>query len=113
MKISKLYNLRPTKLFICRANTDPPVTEIRLWVLLGCRSGLDRGPDKKLFFDNVDVIQTQKPAGKSSPSIRVHDRPRSQSIGRGRISREGALDVRESREYRDKFLAEKKKMPKF
>ena len=70
-------------------------------------------PIKKLFFDNVDVIQTQKPAGKSSPSIRVHDRPRSQSIGRGRISREGALDVRESREYRDKFLAEKKKMPKF
>jgi len=31
----------------------------------------------------------------------------SQSIGRGRISREGALDVRESRERRDKTLAEK------
>ena len=31
----------------------------------------------------------------------------SQSIGRGRLSREGALDVRESRERRDKFFAEK------
>ena len=33
--------------------------------------------------------------------------PASQSIGRGRISREGALDVRESRERRDKIFAEK------
>jgi len=31
----------------------------------------------------------------------------SQSIGRGRISREGSLDVRESRGRRDKILAEK------
>ena len=31
----------------------------------------------------------------------------SQSIGRGRISREGALDLRESRERRDKIFAEK------
>ena len=31
----------------------------------------------------------------------------SQSIGRGRLSREGALDVRESRERRDNFFAEK------
>ena len=31
----------------------------------------------------------------------------SQSIGRGQISREGALDVRESRERRDKIFAEK------
>ena len=31
----------------------------------------------------------------------------SQSIGRGRLSREGALDVRESRERRDKIFAEK------
>jgi hypothetical protein len=30
--------------------------------------------------------------------------PASQSIGRGRISREGALDVRESRERRDKIV---------
>ena len=31
----------------------------------------------------------------------------SQSIGRGRISREEALDLRESREQRDKIFAEK------
>ena len=31
--------------------------------------------------------------------------PKSQSIGRGRISREGALDHRESRERRDKIFA--------
>ena len=31
----------------------------------------------------------------------------SQSIGRGRISREGALDHRESRERRDKIFAAK------
>ena len=39
--------------------------------------------------------------------------PPSQSIGRGRISREGALDLRESRERRDKKIAEEKKTPKF
>jgi len=33
--------------------------------------------------------------------------PRSQSIGRGRISREGALDHSESRERRDKIFAAK------
>jgi len=33
--------------------------------------------------------------------------PPSQSIGRGRISREGALDHRESRERRDKIFAAK------
>ena len=33
--------------------------------------------------------------------------PASQSIGRGRISREGALDHRESREWRDKSFAAK------
>ena len=32
----------------CRADTDPPVTNIRRYgLLLGCRSGLDRGPDQK------------------------------------------------------------------
>ena len=35
-------------------------------------------------------------------------RPLSQSIGRSRISRAGALDVHESRERRDKIVAEKK-----
>ena len=38
--------------------------------------------------------------------------PPSQSIGRGRISREGALDLRESRERRDKIFAERQKTPK-
>ena len=37
----------------------------------------------------------------------------SQSIGRGRIDREEALDVRQSRERRDKILAEKKKRQKW
>ena len=41
----------------------------------------------------------------------------SQSIGRGRLSREGALDVRESRERRDKlvpfFSPEKQEKRKF
>ena len=55
---------------------------------------------KKLFFDKV---RTQKP-GKSSLSVYCFG-PRSQSIGRGRISREGALDHRESRERRDKIFA--------
>jgi hypothetical protein len=57
---------------------------------------------KKLFFDKV---RTQNP-GKSSLSVLVQG-PRSQSIGRGRISREGALDNRESRERLDKIFAAK------
>jgi len=40
--------------------------------------------------------------GKSSPCL-CPGLP-SQSIGRGRISREGALDIRESREQRDKIV---------
>jgi len=39
--------------------------------------------------------------------------PPSQSIGRGRISREGALDHRESRERRDIFSPQGQKTPKF
>jgi len=39
--------------------------------------------------------------------------PASQSIRRGRVSREGALDHRESRERRDKIFAERQKTPKF
>ena len=56
---------------------------------------------KNLFFDKV---RTQKP-GKSSLALCFG--PRSQSIGRGRISREGALDHRESRERRDNIFAAK------
>mgnify|MGYP004086469817 CR=1 FL=1 len=47
----------------------------------------------------------QKP-GKSSPAFRFSD-TLSQSIGRGRISRERPLVVRESREWRDIFFAGK------
>ena len=50
---------------------------------------------KKLFFDDVQT--------KNWPKL-VFFGPPSQSIGRGRISREGALDVRESRERRDKIV---------
>ena len=36
---------------ICRANTDPPVTKLRLYgLLLGCRSGPDRGSNQKTFY---------------------------------------------------------------
>ena len=56
---------------------------------------------KKLVFDDLD-FEPPKP-GKSS----VCSCSLSQSIGRGRMSREGAIDVRESRERRDKNFAEK------
>ena len=42
-------------------------------LLLGCRSGCDRGPFEKNFFDKV---RPHKP-GKSSLSVLVHDRNRS------------------------------------
>ena len=66
------------------------------------QSALDRVPDDFFFGD-----------------VRKKNRPETrkiftgcldtllQSIGRGQISREGALDVRESRERRDKIFAEK------
>ena len=57
---------------------------------------------KKLFFDDV---RSSNP--KTRKIFTVCSGPLSQSIGRGRISREGALDVRESRERRDKIFAEK------
>ena len=71
-------------------------------LLLGCRSPLDAGPFVKTFLDDA---RTPKP-GKSSPSD-VYFGPASQSIKRGRISREGALDLRESRERRDRIFAGK------
>ena len=69
-------------------------------LLLGCRSPLDFGPLFDFFF--IDKVRTPK-LGKSSLSVG----PRSQWIGRGRISREGALDHRESRERHDKIFAAK------
>jgi hypothetical protein len=69
-------------------------------LLLGCRSGLDGEPFKKTIFDDVrkhNWPKTEKVFTVCSGSL-------SQSIGRDRLSREGALDVRESRERRDKFV---------
>ena len=55
---------------------------------------------KKLFFDDV----RKKNWPKTGKFFTVCFGPPSQSIRRGRISREGALDVRESRERRDKIV---------
>ena len=84
---------------ICHAITDPPVTKSGYGLLLGCRSPLDSGPFENTFFDDV---RTQNPG-----IFTVCSGPLSQSIGRGRISREGTLDARESRERCDKIFAEK------
>ena len=54
---------------------------------------------KKLFFDDVQKMNWP---GRKIFTVRFG--PASQSIGRGRLSREGALDVRESRERRDKIV---------
>ena len=71
-------------------------------LLLGCRSGLDRGPFEKTFF-----WQSESSNPKTGEIFTLYFGPRSQSIGRGRISREGALDHRKSRERRDKIFAAK------
>ena len=67
---------------------------------MGCRSPLDRGPFEKTFLDKVESSNP-----KTGEIFTLCFGPRSQSIGRGRISREGALDHRESRERRDKIFA--------
>ena len=67
-------------------------------LLLGCRSPLDAGHEKKNFFSCFS-------SSKNRENIVWRSCPASQSIGRGRISREGALDHRESRERRDKIFA--------
>ena len=62
------------------------------------------------FFDDVQKRNWPK----TGKSFTFFFGPPSQSIGRGRLSREGALDVRESRERRDNIFAEKtKKTPNF
>ena len=78
--------------FVARTLT-PRSQKIVCGLLLGCRSGLDAGPFEKTFFGDVET----KTPGKI---FTVGSSPASQLIGRGRISREGALDVRESRERR-------------
>ena len=59
----------PRKAFFastCRANTDPPVTKIRLWASFGeYRSGLIDEGTFKFFFDD---FKPKKPR-KSSPSV--------------------------------------------
>ena len=65
--------------------------------LLGCRSGLDRG-----LFEKTFCWQSSNP--KPGKIFTLCFGPQSQSIGCGRISREGALDVRESRERRHKIV---------
>ena len=60
---------------------------------------------KKILFFNAFPPQNLK--HKHRENIVRRSCPASQSIGRGRISREGALDHRESRERRDKIFAAK------
>tara|TARA_B100000524_G_scaffold173961_1_gene89253 strand:+ start:219 stop:560 length:342 start_codon:yes stop_codon:yes gene_type:complete len=65
-------------------------------LLLGCRSPLDAGPfEKLLFFDDV-VVDVRSSNPKTGKIFTVCCGPASQSIGRGLIGREGALDIRES-----------------
>jgi len=68
-------------------------------LLLGCRSPLDAGHEKKAFFMLFLLKNRENIVWRSCPA--------SQSIGRGGISREGALDHRKSRERRDKIFAAK------
>ena len=70
-------------------------------LLLGCRSGFDAGHEKKPFFQCFSSSKNRE------INIVWRSCPASQSIGRGRISRERALDHRESRERRDKIFAAK------
>ena len=69
-------------------------------LLLGCRSGFDGGP-----FENTFFLRFRPP--KTGKFFTLCFGPPSQSIGRGRISREEAQDHRESRERRDRTFAEK------
>ena len=94
-------NMRFFLASICHAITEPPGHENpAMGFFWGVGQDSIVGLLKKLFFDKV---RTQKP-GKSLLSVLAHDR---KSTGRGRISREGALDHRESRERRDKIFAAK------
>ena len=76
-------------------------------LLLGCRSALgflDGEPFidlKNFLLDDVRKKNWPIKPGKFFP---VCFDSLSQSIGLGRLSREGALDVRESRERRDKIV---------
>ena len=71
------------------------------------RSGLDSGREKFFLVMLKQKMLKQKNSRRKIFIWRSH--PLSQSIGRGRISREGAIDVYiyESRERRDKIFAKK------
>ena len=98
---------RPEKLFFLAA-APAFVTRILIprsrksghGLLLGCRSSLDAGPFEKTYFWRCSKNEWPK----TGKIFTVRFGPASQSIGRGRLSREGALDVRESRERRDKIV---------
>ena len=75
-------------------------------LLLGCRSGFDRGPYGKLFFDKV---RTQKP-GKSSLSVLVHNRNRSGVVEL--VGREPWIIARVENGV-TKFSPQRQKTPKF
>ena len=97
---------------LSREYTNPPVTKSRLW---GSFWDVDRhqiqivDPINKNNFVLAMSKKRPKTAGKSSLwlSVRNFGSARSKSIERGQISREGALDHRESRERRDKIFAAK------
>ena len=87
---------------ICRAQKikmTPRSRKSGYGLLVGCISGLDAGPFEKNFVWPCSCWNKKK-----REIFTVCSGPASQSIGRGRISREGALDVRESRERRDKIV---------
>ena len=72
-------------------------------LLLGCRSGLDRETFKSIFCD--DFERTQKINDGNIFTVCSGSLYRNRSgVVRGRISREGDLEVRESRERRDKIV---------
>ena len=88
---------------ICRANTDPPVTKIRRWASWGVDQDYMKDLIKKI--DDVQKKIGHKP-GKVLLYVRVLYCNRSgvvELVGRD----EGALDVRESRERRDKIVPQK------
>ena len=75
-------------------------------LLLGCRSGLDRGPFEKTFFDKV---RTQNPRN-SSLSVLAHDRNRSGVVEL--VGREPLIIARVENGV-TKFWPQRQKTPKF
>ena len=81
-------------------------------VVYGYKEPLFSAFKKTPFYDDVRKMNWPK----TEILFTVCSSPLSQSFGRGRISREGALDVRESRQRRDKIVPKvlpKKQKTKF